>query len=191
MCGCCDRARSPSRACDVPVLLHADQHDAAHPAAVAELLNYDATTAGMTLAYGRDRHVRRHAAGRRHHRAVGAAEMADHGARSSGTGWALLSSAAGSISMWGSGTYRDGAGDAGGLAAVVFIPLSAVSYVGVPPDRTNEASAIINLLRNLGGSVGVSFTTTILQQRGSFITSGWPSISPRITAMAGTCRWHR
>jgi DHA2 family multidrug resistance protein len=50
----------------------------------------------------------------------------------------------------------------------VFIPLSAVSYVGVPPDRTNEASAMINLMRNLGGSVGVSFTTTMLQQRLQF-----------------------
>jgi DHA2 family multidrug resistance protein len=50
----------------------------------------------------------------------------------------------------------------------LFIPLSAVSYVGVPPDRTNEASAIINLMRNLGGSVGVSFTTTMLQQREQF-----------------------
>ena len=50
----------------------------------------------------------------------------------------------------------------------VFIPLSAVSYVGVPPDRTNEASAIINLMRNLGGSVGVSFTTTMLEQRLQF-----------------------
>ena len=50
----------------------------------------------------------------------------------------------------------------------LFIPLSAVSYVGVPPDRTNEASAIINLMRNLGGSVGVSFTTTMLEQRTQF-----------------------
>jgi DHA2 family multidrug resistance protein len=38
----------------------------------------------------------------------------------------------------------------------------------VPPDRTNEASAIINLMRNLGGSVGVSFTTTMLQERLQF-----------------------
>ncbi len=69
----------------------------------------------------------------------------------------------------------------------LFIPLSAVSYVGVPPDRTNEASAIINLMRNLGGSVGVSFTTTMLEERTQFhharlaehITAyngyGWPT----------------
>jgi MFS transporter, DHA2 family, multidrug resistance protein len=69
----------------------------------------------------------------------------------------------------------------------LFIPLSAVSYVGVPPNRTNEASAMINLMRNLGGSVGVSFTTTMLEERTQFhharlaehITAyngyGWPT----------------
>jgi DHA2 family multidrug resistance protein len=83
----------------------------------------------------------------------------------------------------------------------VFIPLSAVSYVGVPPHRTNEASAIINLMRNLGGSVGVSFTTTMLQERLQFhheqlsehVTAyngyGWnsplPSIDSVVQAKAG------
>jgi DHA2 family multidrug resistance protein len=50
----------------------------------------------------------------------------------------------------------------------LFIPISAASYVGIPGDKTNEASAIINLMRNLGGSVGVSFTTTLLQWRDQF-----------------------
>jgi DHA2 family multidrug resistance protein len=83
----------------------------------------------------------------------------------------------------------------------VFIPLSAVSYVGVPPDRTDEAPAIINLMRNLGGSVGVSFTTTMLQERLQFhherlaehVTAyngyGWnfplPSIDSAVQAQAG------
>ena len=43
-----------------------------------------------------------------------------------------------------------------------------MSYVGVPPDRTNEASALVNLMRNLGGSFGVSFVTTMLQERLQF-----------------------
>jgi len=38
----------------------------------------------------------------------------------------------------------------------------------MPPERTNEASALFNLMRNLGGSVGVSFTTTMLQERTQF-----------------------
>ena len=50
----------------------------------------------------------------------------------------------------------------------IFIPLSAVSYVGVPPAQNPEASALINLMRNLGGSVGVSLTTAELAWRGQF-----------------------
>ena len=50
----------------------------------------------------------------------------------------------------------------------LFIPLSAVSYVGLPPNRSNEASALFNLMRNLGGSVGVSFVTTMLEERTQF-----------------------
>ncbi|HYZ23024.1 MAG TPA: DHA2 family efflux MFS transporter permease subunit [Rhodopila sp.] len=50
----------------------------------------------------------------------------------------------------------------------LFIPISAVSYVGLPADRTNEGSALINLMRNLGGGVGVSFVTTMLEQRTQF-----------------------
>ena len=84
-----------------------------------------------------------------------------------GTGWALWSAARLDldVTFWNLAMIR--------ITQVVwlpflFIPLSAVSYVGVPPDRTNEASAMINLMRNLGGSVGVSFTTTMLQQREQF-----------------------
>jgi MFS transporter, DHA2 family, multidrug resistance protein len=50
----------------------------------------------------------------------------------------------------------------------LFIPLSAVSYIGMPPNKNNEASAIFNLMRNLGGSVGVSFVTSLLVERTQF-----------------------
>ncbi len=51
---------------------------------------------------------------------------------------------------------------------LVFIPLSAVQFNGVPPDQNNDASAIINLMRNLGGSFGVSIVTTELAWRNQF-----------------------
>ncbi len=51
---------------------------------------------------------------------------------------------------------------------LVFIPLSAVQFNGVPPDKNADASAIINLMRNLGGSVGVAAVTTELQWRTQF-----------------------
>ncbi len=50
----------------------------------------------------------------------------------------------------------------------LFIPMTAVSYIGVPPDKNNAASALINLMRNLGGSVGVSFVNTLLDWRTQF-----------------------
>ena len=50
----------------------------------------------------------------------------------------------------------------------LFIPVSAASYVGLPAGSNNEASAIINLMRNMGGSVGVSIATTMVERRTQF-----------------------
>jgi DHA2 family multidrug resistance protein len=47
----------------------------------------------------------------------------------------------------------------------IFIPISTVSYAGIPPDQTNEVSAFTNLMRNLGGSVGISLAQTWIAQR--------------------------
>jgi DHA2 family multidrug resistance protein len=50
----------------------------------------------------------------------------------------------------------------------IFIPLSMLQFVGVPPDQNGNASAIINMMRNLGGSFGVSIATTVLAHREQF-----------------------
>jgi DHA2 family multidrug resistance protein len=50
----------------------------------------------------------------------------------------------------------------------LFIPITAVSYSDIPANKTNQGSALINVARNLGGSVGVSMATTILAQRAQF-----------------------
>lgn len=47
----------------------------------------------------------------------------------------------------------------------LFIPISAASLVGVPQSQNGQASALLNLMRNLGGSIGVSYTTTLLAYR--------------------------
>jgi len=47
----------------------------------------------------------------------------------------------------------------------LFIPINTVSYVGLPPTASNQASSITNLSRNLGGSVGISLVTTLLTER--------------------------
>jgi DHA2 family multidrug resistance protein len=50
----------------------------------------------------------------------------------------------------------------------LFIPINTVAYSGLPPQKTNQASALINVARNLGGSFGISLANTMLAQRGQF-----------------------
>jgi len=51
---------------------------------------------------------------------------------------------------------------------LLFLPVTTASYDGVPPHKTNQASALINVARNLGGSMGVALAQTVLAQRQQF-----------------------
>jgi DHA2 family multidrug resistance protein len=50
----------------------------------------------------------------------------------------------------------------------MFIPINSIAYAELPPQKTNEGSALINVARNLGGSIGVSLAATQLAQRSQF-----------------------
>jgi DHA2 family multidrug resistance protein len=52
--------------------------------------------------------------------------------------------------------------------AFLFVPISTVAYLNLPPGKNNSASALVNLARNLGGSFGISFGTTMLARRAQF-----------------------
>jgi DHA2 family multidrug resistance protein len=45
---------------------------------------------------------------------------------------------------------------------LIFIPISTLNYVGVPPSKTNQISSLSNFARNLGGSAGTALLTTFL-----------------------------
>jgi DHA2 family multidrug resistance protein len=47
---------------------------------------------------------------------------------------------------------------------LVFVPMSLVAFVTLAPALRTDASAVLNLLRNIGGAIGVSVTSTILTQ---------------------------
>jgi MFS transporter, DHA2 family, multidrug resistance protein len=47
---------------------------------------------------------------------------------------------------------------------MVFIPLSSVALGTVPKNEVGNASGIFNFLRNVGGSVGIAATNTIVQR---------------------------
>jgi DHA2 family multidrug resistance protein len=50
----------------------------------------------------------------------------------------------------------------------IFIPATTVAYVGIPRDKSNSVSGLVNFVRNLGSSFGTSAVTTILAQRSQF-----------------------
>ena len=49
--------------------------------------------------------------------------------------------------------------------AFLFIPINVAAYVGIPREKTNMATALVNLSRNLGGSVGISLVQTVFARR--------------------------
>ncbi len=50
----------------------------------------------------------------------------------------------------------------------LFIPINTAAYADVPADRVPEASAQLNLARNLGGSIAIATAQTMLEQRSQF-----------------------
>ena len=51
---------------------------------------------------------------------------------------------------------------------LIFIPIITASYDGIPPNRVDMASALINAARNTGGSIGVSLASNVLNHREQF-----------------------
>jgi MFS transporter, DHA2 family, multidrug resistance protein len=50
----------------------------------------------------------------------------------------------------------------------LFVPINAMAFRDIPPEKTNNASALINLARNFGGSIGIAFASTVLTRREQF-----------------------
>ena len=50
----------------------------------------------------------------------------------------------------------------------LFIPITSIAYVGLKPEQSNQASALMNVMRNMGGSIGISMIQTLTAQRQQF-----------------------
>ena len=78
---------------------------------------------------------------------------------------------------------------ASGLA-FLFVPISTISFAGLPPGKNNDASGLTNLARNIGGSVGTAFLVTVLARRAQYHQSRLgdhlSSSSPSMLNQAGT-----
>jgi MFS transporter, DHA2 family, multidrug resistance protein len=49
--------------------------------------------------------------------------------------------------------------------AFVFVPVNTLAYTDMPAGASNQVSAMVNLMRNMGGSIGISAVTTLLARR--------------------------
>ncbi|HEY6514956.1 MAG TPA: DHA2 family efflux MFS transporter permease subunit [Steroidobacteraceae bacterium] len=81
------------------------------------------------------------------------------------------------VAMWNM-THLDTTVTFGGIALArmwqgapipfLFVPLISAAYVGLPGEKTNRASAMISVGRNIGGSVGISLVQALLARREQF-----------------------
>ena len=64
--------------------------------------------------------------------------------------------------------------------AFLFVPINVIAFYYVSPKKTDDATGLINLARNVGGSMGISFVTTLLD-RGAQANQSF--LAQHITAM--------
>jgi DHA2 family multidrug resistance protein len=65
----------------------------------------------------------------------------------------------------------------------LFVPITLVSYVGMPTQKSNSVAGLVNFMRNIGSSIGTSMVTTLIARRSQFhqvylvahVTPGQPS----------------
>ena len=67
----------------------------------------------------------------------------------------------------------------------LFVPINAVAYVGLPQNKTAQASSLLNIARNLGGSIGISMSQTMfasgLQRHQSELVEKLNPLEPNYT----------
>ena len=70
-----------------------------------------------------------------------------------------------------------------GLAlGLVFVPLTVLAVVGIPNEKMGNATGLFNMMRNIGGGVGISLVETMLtrmgQQHTNLLVSNINQVSP-------------
>jgi len=82
--------------------------------------------------------------------------------------------------------------------AFLFVPINTTAYAYLPREKNNAASGLINLSRNIGGSVGISFVTTMLDRRaqahqvtlGAHMNAANPQLQAAVNGAARTFQTH-
>jgi DHA2 family multidrug resistance protein len=68
----------------------------------------------------------------------------------------------------------------------LFVPLSNAAYIGLPQDQSSQASSMLSISRNLGGTLGISLVQAFLAQRQQFhqsrLVEGLNPLNPQYQA---------
>ncbi len=67
----------------------------------------------------------------------------------------------------------------GARHGLVFMPLQGMAFATLPPQYRTEGSSLLNLMRNIGASVGISMVTTMLARS---IQTSHAALAPNISA---------
>lgn len=81
----------------------------------------------------------------------------------------------------------------GGALSLLFVPLTTVAMDPIPRERMGYATSLFNLMRNIGGSVGIAVTGTMLARNsrattsilGSNVTAYDPATQSMLAQMKG------
>jgi MFS transporter, DHA2 family, multidrug resistance protein len=82
--------------------------------------------------------------------------------------------------------------------AFLFVPINTAAYAFLPRDKNNAASGLMNLARNIGGSVGISVVTTMLDRRSQMhmtdlsghLSASNPVLQARLKALGAMVQSH-
>jgi MFS transporter, DHA2 family, multidrug resistance protein len=82
--------------------------------------------------------------------------------------------------------------------AFLFVPINTAAYAFLPRNKNNAASGLMNLARNMGGSVGISVVTTLLDRRtqvhlsdmAANLSGGNPALRSMVAGASGAMRAH-
>jgi MFS transporter, DHA2 family, multidrug resistance protein len=82
--------------------------------------------------------------------------------------------------------------------AFLFVPINTAAYAFLPREKNNAASGLMNLGRNIGGSVGISLVTTMLDRRtqlhltnlASHLSMTNPALLAMLRGASGAMRAH-
>ena len=80
--------------------------------------------------------------------------------------------------------------------AFIFIPSNVLCYAGIPREKNNQVSSMMNFIRNIGGSIGISVVSTMVtrstQRRQNYLAAhlqnGNPAFRQMINGLSATFR---